>query len=108
MKELPTPAWFKNATGSRRFISKLLVDTTYAVMVGDLPNGMKHLWLTRHDGKPLLWAEKQKLKDIVAGEDAVAVEVYPAKADVLDTANIYHLWVFPEGFKLPFALEPEV
>lgn len=25
-------------------------------------------------------------------------------ADLVDDANIYHLWVLPEGFELPFGL----
>jgi hypothetical protein len=50
------------------------------------------------------WAEKQRIKDEIFGTDRVAVEVLPAAGDVVDAADIYHLWVLPPGFCLPFGL----
>ena len=46
----------------------------------------------------------QRIKNELAGEQTVGVEVYPAQTDVVDQANIYHIWCMPEGFALPFGL----
>ena len=60
-----------------------------------------HLWVRRHDQKPLIWRDMQRVKNELVGERRVGIEVYPPSADVIDQANIYHLWVLPEGFRLP-------
>jgi len=66
-----------------------------------------HLWVRRHDEKPLTWREMQRVKNELIGPERVGVEVYPAVSEVVDQANMFHLWVLPEGFKLPFTLKTE-
>lgn len=53
----------------------------------------------------LTWAAKQRVKDELIGPERVAVEVFPARSELVDQADTYHLWVLPEGFKLPFGVE---
>lgn len=50
------------------------------------------------------WSEMQKIKNEIFGEETVAVEYYPAQSKLVDNANIYWLWIFPEGV-LPGMLE---
>ncbi len=40
----------------------------------------------------------QEIKNMVLGEDAVAVQVFPAQRDMIDGSNTYHLWVW-EGIE---------
>jgi hypothetical protein len=50
----------------------------------------------------------QRIKNELAGPERVAVEVYPPVSQLVDHANMYHLWVFEAGFALPFGLhKPE-
>jgi hypothetical protein len=64
-----------------------------------------HLIIRRHDEKPVRsWIDLQRIKNELVGSDRTAVEVFPAEDDLVDQANLYHLWVLPEGFKLPFGL----
>lgn len=64
-----------------------------------------HLMVCRGDGEPIRsWPHLQRIKDEIVGKERVAVEVYPRAADVHDAANVYHLWVLPEGMELPFGL----
>ena len=66
---------------------------------------VEHLLVRRNDGGPVRsWADLQRIKNELAGEDRVAVEVFPARGDLVDQANCYHLWILPEGFALPFGL----
>lgn len=53
----------------------------------------------------LTWAAKQRIKDELLGPARMAVEVFPAKAELVDQADAYHLWVLPVGFVLPFGVE---
>jgi hypothetical protein len=42
------------------------------------------------------WEELQQIKSEVGRGDFDAVEVFPKDADVVDVANMRHLWVFKE------------
>ena len=53
----------------------------------------------------LTWAAKQRIKDELVGTGRVAVEVFPPASELVDQADAFHLWVLPEGFKLPFGVE---
>lgn len=67
---------------------------------------VEHLWVKRHDGKPIHdWRALQRIKEAIVG-DRTALEVYPLNRDVVDDANFYHLWVLPEDMTLPFGLHP--
>lgn len=50
----------------------------------------------------ITWEELQRLKREAGYGDFDAVEVYPPDADVVNVANLRHLWVFPAGY-MPFA-----
>jgi hypothetical protein len=66
---------------------------------------MLHLSIHAQDRGPMRnWRHLQQIKNEVAGELRTAVEVFPPEDRLTDTANEYHLWVFPEGFELPFGL----
>ena len=46
---------------------------------------------------PIPWAELQRIKNDVAGPDRQAVQVFPRQSELVDEANMYHLWVLLEG-----------
>lgn len=50
----------------------------------------------------IAWDTLQRLKRECGRGDWEAVEIYPADADVVNVANMRHLWVFKNGLKLPF------
>lgn len=101
---------------------------TYAMRTAKIPNGLecflknsmytvqvftkhsewgpvKHLMVRRNDeGQIRSWSDMQRIKNEIVGADRIAVEVFPAESELVDQANIYHLWVLPEGFNLPFGL----
>jgi hypothetical protein len=85
----------------------------YAVWVSDVQTEwglVDHLWIRRHDSQPVRsWPDVQRIKREVlwSGRERVGVEVYPPDAEIVDQANMYHLWVLPLGFRLPFSLLPE-
>lgn len=53
------------------------------------------------------WAEKQQIKDELFGENRTAIEVFPSQDRLVDTADVYHLWVFDKKFRLPFGIHPK-
>jgi len=46
-----------------------------------------------HDG--ITWDELQQVKNDCGFADQDAIEFYPAQADVINTGNVRHLYVFP-------------
>lgn len=52
-----------------------------------------------HYDKPIEghWRELQKIKNEVFGPEVVAIEYYPRESDLINSHNIYWLWIFPEG-----------
>lgn len=56
------------------------------------------------NSRDITWAEKQRIKDECFGEGRTAVEVFPSAADLVDGADMYHLWILPEGQSLPFGI----
>lgn len=61
-----------------------------------------HIKVRRRDGKDgIPWDDLQQIKNEIAGEEAVAIEIYPADQDLVYEENIRHLWVVPPDFPLP-------
>lgn len=61
-----------------------------------------HIKVRRRDEKSNVpWWALQLIKNEVAGEDAIAIEVYPPHGEVIDELNMRHLWVVPEGVTVP-------
>lgn len=58
---------------------------------------------TNWKGTEISWSEKQRIKNEIFGEDAVAIEVFPKETELVDEVNMYHVWVLHE-FELPFGL----
>lgn len=59
------------------------------------------------DGKlDIPWAVKQEIKNEVFGENRLAIEVFPTESNKVDVMDVYHLWVFPKGYALPFGIHP--
>lgn len=54
----------------------------------------------------IAWDTLQRLKRECMRGDWEGVEIYPADADIVNVANMRHLWVFKNGLKLPFGFGP--
>lgn len=50
------------------------------------------------------WAEKQRIKNELFGVERIAIEVFPKESELVDAANLYHIWVLPNEFKIPFGI----
>ena len=73
----------------------------YTDLIGD---DMVWLSIKRKDKEPCKdWRDFMDIKNQLVGEEHEAVELYPAKQRVVDTANQFHLWCFknPKRF-FPF------
>lgn len=46
-----------------------------------------------------------EIKNQICGSECEAVQFYPKDSDIMDGANMTHLFVFPENFSLPLNLK---
>lgn len=80
--------------------TRYFVNNLYQVQVR-LWNKMLHINIRRRDGGMFKdWRHFQQIKNEIAGPECEAVELYPAESRKVDSANKWHLWVFPEGVRL--------
>lgn len=81
----------------------------YQITARIYPDGFTHLSCKREDRLPIHdWRQLQQIKNEICGPEREAVEIYPAESRIVDTANEYHLWVFPEGYEIPFAFRDQL
>jgi hypothetical protein len=79
------------------------INDLYQVQARQMDNGMLHLNIRRPDGAATLrdWRHFQQIKNEIAGPEREAFEIYPAESRKVDTSNKWHLWVLPEGERVP-------
>lgn len=65
---------------------------------------VQHCCITTIKGWEPPWRDMQRIKNELFGEDRCAVEVMPPQLEVVDEADSFHIWVMPEGFRLPFTI----
>lgn len=104
----PSPEWLAAFPACAK-IKRFCLDQYVSVQIYEVqtPWGVvDHLMVRPHSEAPIReWYELQRIKNEIAGEDRVAVEVFPKEADLKDAGvSIYHLWVLPDGFELPFGM----
>ncbi len=58
------------------------------------------------EGGDVPWAVKQAIKDELFGDRRIAIEVFPSRKHLVDVMDIYHLWVLPKDFVMPFGIHP--
>lgn len=83
----------------------VFLNDVFSVFVRNVPVGngnVLHLAITSMSGDRPTFHEMMRIKNEMTGPDKTGVEVYPPEAEVVDGADMYHLWVLPGD--LPFSL----
>lgn len=91
--------------GWTAFITRAHRNRVFSVLDRDAELGIRHLAVSSLSGIRPTWREMQRIKNELAGVDATAIEVYPPQSQVVDEADMFHIWVL-RG-KLPFGLHIE-
>ena len=63
-------------------------------------------FMSTNGERDIPWAVKQQIKNELFGEKRLAIEVFPKQKNLVDVQDVYHLWVFPKDFDLPFGIHP--
>lgn len=106
----PSPKQLKKGSGWFGELDRVYRDkkSKYVVMIRDVETdwgAVQHACIRNAASTDIPWKEKQWIKDQIFGPERIAVEVFPKDSELVDEANMYHLWVLPLGMELPFGLQ---
>lgn len=98
-----------NSDDGYQVVSRLIITdwgkVEHAMIIA--PKNEEGSYITCEGERDIPWRIKQEIKNEVFGENRVAIEVFPEEQSKVDAADVYHLWVFPKGFSLPFGIHPK-
>lgn len=113
--DIPRSYWPSAVERMSELVIAVLRSRKFCCQVYDSGNGVRRLSFNRSEvelignvcqwKQGITWDDLQQLKAEAGYGDRQAVEIYPADEDVVNVANMRHLWVLPES--LPFAWKKE-
>ena len=109
-RETPLRYGVPGASGWCREIRMAYANDLYAVLVRPLETEwgtVLHLAIRTASNLEPPWRDKQRIKDELFGPSLTAIEVMPPKDEIVDQADMYHMWVLPSGMSLPFTIWSE-
>lgn len=108
LEPVPRVLWPERAANSPHLVA-VWRSRDYLVQVFDEGNNVTRLSINRtmlHADRwldDIPWDDLQRLKREAGFGELDAVEVFPPDLDLVNVANMRHLWVFTDGLRLPFA-----
>lgn len=103
LDEIPREEW---PTVIPDNLSRAYRSNQFFVQIYELPNGVVRLTACRTevDGDDwkagISWDNLQDLKRRLGFADKYAIEVYPREVDLVNVANLRHLWILPEPLEV--------
>lgn len=91
------PGWMTRAFANNRVM--VMVRDHAPTSAGPATRAMVKM----HDGRPVLWSVMQRVKNELFGPETWAVQYMPAEAQLVNSCNLYWIWVYPAGV-LPIPL----
>jgi len=89
---LKLPPFATRAFSNNRFV--VLINDKAPTSAG---SATVALVVPNNAGRDVFWRDLQKVKNEIFGEEAVAIQYYPAESKLIDEANVYWLYVYPSG-----------
>lgn len=103
----PLPGGLPGSTGWCSMVRSVARNQLYVVLIRPVATSwgdVQHCAIRTASNLEPPWRDKQRIKNELFGEAATAIEVMPPAAELIDEADMYHMWVLPDGFALPFTI----
>lgn len=86
----------------RNQIYMVHVDSDTDLAYESFKGKVMHLSIKRNDRRPCNdWRDMQEIKNLLAGPERQAIQIFPKESHLVDTSNQYHLWVLPDDMLIP-------
>ncbi|MCM2294783.1 hypothetical protein NAC44_20870 [Allorhizobium sp. BGMRC 0089] len=100
------PDGIPGGTGWCKQVREARANNLYVVLIrpfaDEQGNEVIHLAIRTASQLEPPWREMQRIKNEICGEEATAVQVMPPASELVDEADMYHMWVL--SCRLPFTL----
>jgi hypothetical protein len=109
-RETLLPGGLPGSKGWCRDVRRAYANDLYAVLVRPIETEwglVLHLAIRTASNLEPPWRDKQRIKDELFGPSLTAIEVMPPEDQIVDQADMYHMWVLASGFILPFTIWSE-
>jgi hypothetical protein len=97
---LEFPDGVLSARGWLNQVRQVRKNKVFSVLIRPHEHGV-HLAVSSLSGIRPTWHEMQRIKNDVFGAEATAVEIYPPQSQLVDEADMFHIWSVDP---LPFTL----
>lgn len=105
-RKTPVPHGIPGGHGWCREIREAWANNLYAVLIRQFAdengNEVVHLAIRTASNLEPPWRDMQRIKNEICGSEATAVQVMPPASELVDEADMYHMWVVSD--RLPFTL----
>ena len=105
-RETRLPTGIPGGNGWCREVRKVYANNLYAVLVRPFvdENGLDVIHCAIRTASQLEppWRDLQRIKNELFGAEATAVQVMPPQSELVDEADMYHMWIL--STRLPFTL----
>lgn len=109
-RHTPLPTGLPNTNGWCREIRSSYANDLYCVLVRPLHTAwglVHHCAIRTASNLEPPWRDKQRIKNELFSSLCTAIEVMPPQPELVDEADMYHIWVMPVRTALPFSLNDE-
>jgi hypothetical protein len=100
------PDGIPGGSGWCKEVREAAANNLYAVLVrrfyDETGRPMVHLAIRTASQLEPPWRDMQRIKNEICGEESTAVQVMPPISELIDEADMYHMWVLSD--RLPFTL----
>jgi hypothetical protein len=105
-RRTPLPTGIPGGNGWTRQVREAWANNLYAVLIrpfaDDEGNEVIHLAIRTTSQLEPPWRDMQRIKNEICGAESTAVQVMPPASELIDEADMYHMWVLSN--RLPFTL----
>lgn len=105
-RKTPLPTGIPGGNGWCREIREAWANNLYAVLIRPFVDAkgdeVIHLAIRTISQLEPPWRDMQRIKNEICGEEATAVSVMPPASELVDEADMYHMWALSS--RLPFSL----
>lgn len=106
--EHAAPNHLKIGSGWFNEFTKVYENGDYAVLIRTVKTDWGpfiHAAMRNKENTDIPWREMQRIKNELFGPERIGVEVFPKESELIDAANMYHIWILPENMALPFGID---
>lgn len=104
------PEGIPGGNGWCKQVHQVCANNLYAVLIrrftDEQGNAVTHLAIRTASQLEPPWRDLQRIKNEICGEEATAIQVMPPESELIDEADMYHMWVLSD--RLPFTLARRV